>query len=175
MPIAIIEGPIITVIAGFLASQGYFNIAVVYFVTVLGDLLGDLMYYAIGRFGHRIARSRIGRFLGVKDNHLSDLKSHFDYHSGKTLLLGKLTHSLGMVILTSAGMARMSVGTFLWYNLIGSIPKTLVLVLIGYYTGHALAQINSTMDNIFLVVGIVFTIGIGSYIAFRYFSKKKSQ
>ena len=44
-PIAVLEGPIISVIAGFLVLQGYFNILLVYAVMVVADLTGDFLYY----------------------------------------------------------------------------------------------------------------------------------
>ena len=40
-PMAVIEGPIVTVIAAYLAKLGYMNIWAVYAVCVLGDLIGD--------------------------------------------------------------------------------------------------------------------------------------
>lgn len=46
-PLMIIEGHIITVIAEFLASLGYFNVFTIYSLMVLADLTGDTIYYAI--------------------------------------------------------------------------------------------------------------------------------
>jgi membrane protein DedA with SNARE-associated domain len=40
--IAVGEGPIITIVGAFLASQGYFNVFAVYAVIASGDLTGDL-------------------------------------------------------------------------------------------------------------------------------------
>ena len=49
--IAVAEGPIITVIAGFLASRGLLDVALVFAVAFLADLRRDLLLYAIGRSG----------------------------------------------------------------------------------------------------------------------------
>lgn len=52
-PIVVVEGPIITVIAGFLSSLGYLNIIIAYLVVVAGDIVGDSAYYAIGFYGRK--------------------------------------------------------------------------------------------------------------------------
>ncbi len=49
-----LEGPIVTMVAAFLSSMGYFNIFAVFGLSVLGDVLGDIVLYFIGYFGgHR--------------------------------------------------------------------------------------------------------------------------
>lgn len=173
LPIAIIEGPIISVISGFLVAQGYFDGVLMYIVLIIGDLVGDLGYYALGRFGHRIARSRIGKKIGIKDHHLDKLTGHFTTHSGKTLLIGKFTHSLGLVILTGAGIAKMPVWKFLWYNFIGTLPKSLALILLGYYVGYAFHKIDSIMDKVIFIIGIVLTAAIATYLIVHYFKQRK--
>lgn len=175
LPIAIFEGPIITIILAFLAAQGYFNVIPVYLILILGDLMGDMLYYGLGRFGHIIATSVVGRKLGVKDHHLDRVDKHFKDHSGKTLLFGKWTHTAGAVILTSAGVAKMPMGKFLLYNLIGTLPKTLVLMFVGYYLGYAFLRINSVIEKVGFVLGALIVMGVLVYLATRYMKKKKIQ
>jgi membrane protein DedA with SNARE-associated domain len=170
LPIAILEGPIITVISAFLSSQGYFNGYILFFILVLGDILGDLLYYAIGRYGKKRVLLRWGHHFGLTEKRLKKIESHFHAHSGKTLLIGKLTHSMGWAALTGAGVAEMPVGKFIFYNFIGIIPKTLFFFVIGYYAGYAYQKINSYIDQVALILFIVIIIiGVGAYI----WSKRK--
>ncbi len=168
LPISIIEGPIITVIAAFLAHQGYFNIFIVYFVVVLGDLIGDLLFYFIGHFGKKLSNTALGRFFGLTDERIKKLSEHFDVHSGKTIFWGKLTHSMGWAVLPAAGLAKMPIGRFLWFNLLGTLPKSLIFLLIGYYLGYAYQSIDSYISKIALALFIVLAAAI-----FFYFKKKK--
>ena len=48
-PLSIIEGPIVTVIAAYLARQGLLVLWQVAICVIIGDLLGDLLYYSVGR------------------------------------------------------------------------------------------------------------------------------
>src|SRR4051812_44105505 len=91
-PIAALEGPIITIIAALLASQGYFNIFAVYFVVVASDLVGDVLYYALGRWGQPLL-VRWGKYIRLNHEQLRALEERFRTSGGRTLLFGKFTHS----------------------------------------------------------------------------------
>jgi len=141
--LAVLEGPIVTVIAAYVAALGKLDPVAVFLVLVLADLLGDLLYYLIGRSGRSWVPRRWQPRLGLDGQRLDDLQSHFHGHGGKTLVIGKLTHSAGLFILVAAGAARMPVGRFLLFNLIATIPKTLAFMVLGYSLGYAYKTIDS--------------------------------
>lgn len=160
-PIVVLEGPIITVIAGFLASLGKLNLFIAYFVVVFGDLTGDSIYYVIGRFGKETIISRWGKMFGLSDERIYNLEKHFENNGGKTMLLGKLSHGVGAAFLVAAGIAKMPFRRFFWYNFLGTLPKSLFLIVIGYYYGQAIAKINSLLEwaaIIFMTAGIFFLV-----------------
>jgi len=80
-PVVVVEGPIITVIAGFLSSLGFLNIFIAYAVIVVGDIVGDIMFYAIGYYGRQKFVNRWGRFLGITSERVERLEKHFEKHS----------------------------------------------------------------------------------------------
>ena len=168
LPIAIVEGPIVTVIAAFLASQGYFNIFLVYIIVVLGDIIGDFIYYGIGKFGNNKLIYRLLSLLKVGSDKIETSKAYFKDSPGKTLLFGKFTHSAGFIILIAAGVADVSVKDFLWYNLVGTIPKSLLFLLIGYFAGSAYKQIDSYIGKVSLLL-LIFVVG---FVLFKYVFKK---
>jgi membrane protein DedA with SNARE-associated domain len=161
-PIAVVEGPIATIIAGYLASRGYFNIYAVYFVVVLADLVGDTIWYLLGRFGHRLILMRWGPRFGVSEERLAALEKHFQVRGGRTLLIGKLSHAAGFMILLAAGASRMSFGTFIWYNILGTIPKSLFFLIIGYTFGYAYNQIDSYIFQASISIFVAAVVA-GSY------------
>lgn len=159
-PVTVVEGPIVTVIAGFLASQGILNLYLTYLIIVAGDLTGDLLYYAIGRWGGIRFVQQWGHWFGIKEKQIKRLEKHYEKHSGKTLIIGKITHGVGSVILFTAGMARMSVWRFFWFNVIGTLPKSLLFLLIGYYFGESYKVIDTYLNltaktTIGVAVGLV--------------------
>ena len=62
-PLALIEGPIVTVIAAFLAREGLLALWQVVACVILADVAGDVLHYGVGRGvlawrGPRTPRSR---------------------------------------------------------------------------------------------------------------------
>ncbi|MEI7498371.1 MAG: DedA family protein [Candidatus Falkowbacteria bacterium] len=166
-PLTVIEGPIITVVAGLLVALGNFNFWYVLVVVVLGDLTGDSMYYAIGRWGKETFIKRWGKYLGITADRVLRIEKHFGEHSGKTLLTGKLTHGIGAIFLVAAGLAKMPFGKYFWYNVLATIPKSLVLIFVGYYYGFALTRVKSWLEAIsFLFIGLALAGGLW-YVMFR--------
>jgi len=171
-PVVVVEGPIITVIAGFLSSLGFLNIFIAYAVIVVGDIVGDIMFYAIGYYGRQKFVNRWGRFLGITSERVERLEKHFEKHTGKTLIVVKLSQGIGAVVLVAAGIARVPFRKFVWYNFIPTLPKSLILILIGYYSGESYVKISSYLDYAAIGTVIAAVIFIVIYFMMRKVSKK---
>jgi membrane protein DedA with SNARE-associated domain len=171
-PVVVVEGPIITVIAGFLSSLGLLNIFIAYAVVVGGDIVGDIMYYALGYYGRQRFAKRWGRFLGITSERVERLEKHFEKHSGKTLVIGKLSQGVGAVVLVAAGIARVPFRKFIWYNFVPTLPKSLILLLIGYYVGESYIKISSYLDYAAIGTVVAAIIFIVIYFMMRKVSKK---
>lgn len=69
LPLSVLEGPIVTVIAAYLAQHGYMNVLAVYLVCVLGDLMATDRASCIGRaFRDELAA---GAFVTLARHHRS--------------------------------------------------------------------------------------------------------
>ena len=139
-PLAVFEGPIVTIIAASLAAQGLLNLKAVFVCVVLADLAGDSLLYALGR-------GLLGRLsppwrnrLGLSSDRMTTLVDAFHTSGAKLLVAGKWTHAAGFAVLVAAGVARMQYLRFLLVNLLATIPKSLLFIAIGYFFGTALAQ-----------------------------------
>jgi len=162
MPLAVIEGPIVTVIAAYLARLQYFSLSAVCIMVIVADLIGDIGFYGLG---HWIVKSReepppwLAR-LGINNIRLKLLIDNFASRGGRIIVIGKLTHSAGMVVLIAAGMARMPFWSFLFYNTLATIPKSLLFVAIGYTFGHLATQVNGWIAIASLCLLILLLIGL---------------
>ncbi len=67
----IVEGPIVTMTAAFLASLGIFNWLPVFLLSVLGDMVGDILLYGIGFYGGHPIAQRFIKFHILLRNHLT--------------------------------------------------------------------------------------------------------
>jgi len=171
-PLMIVEGPIATVVAGFLTSIGTMNVFIAYAVIIAGDLTGDSLYYLAGRKGGEQFVARWGKYIGINASRAQAIKKLFDAHGGKTLMIGKISHGIGSIFLVGAGLSKMPYGRFLFFNLIASIFKSLALLLIGFYFGQAIIKINHVFE---FVSAITISIVIAGVIVYLNITQSKKE
>lgn len=135
-PLAVLEGPVVSVVAGYLVKLGLIGAPLSFAVLVLGDLLGDVILYTLGRRGRaRVALPWLSAF-GVTRRRLARLLRAFRAKGGRILIIGKLTHSAGFAVLLAAGMARMPFARFLGLSLLATVPKVAALMALGWFYGR---------------------------------------
>ncbi len=175
-PIAFVEGPIIAILCGWFSALGILNIVVAYVLLIVGNLAGDAFYYSIGYWGGPPLIKKWGHWLRLDLDKTMKLKGHFDNHGGKILLWAKLAPDMTTTfILAGAGLAKYNFKLFFRYGLMVEIPKTAILLTIGYFVGDAYQKIVVYLDY----VGAATSILLASVIAFGLFyywqkNKKKN-
>jgi len=160
LPVAILEGPFASIIVGFLASSGIFNLFVVYLVLVSGDMIGDSFYYGLGRWGSKYL-TKHGSRLGITHEKLENAKKYFaDYHH-KALIISKLAYGVGVSGLVAAGALRINYKKFMKTCFFIAVVQSAFLLVIGFLFGHAYLQIEKYL-NIYakvMIVGVFVLIG----------------
>jgi len=171
-PLIVLEGPVVSITAGFLSSINILNIFIVYPVVVLADLIGDIFYYSIGRWGGKRFLRRYGKCFRLKEKVIERLESHFEKHTKKTIIFGKISHAFGAPILVSAGIARVRIYEIFWSNFIVTIPKYLILLSIGFYFGQAYLSFDKYLDYLGIVILV---IGLIILLAYYIYTKHKEK
>lgn len=170
-PIAIFEGPIIIIITGFLVFLGYLNPYVALSILIVADIIGDSIYYLIGKFWKRSVRmKKWAKFLGYDESSEAFLEEHFKNHKGKTFLLAKISHGIGGAVQVSSGIANVKYSDFLKYSVIGTVPKATALFLLGFYAGSYYMKIDSILNDIAkIILCLVFLVII--YVVLAKYAK----
>ncbi len=132
LPLAVVEGPIVSVLAGLLSARGDFHWYWALSLLVCGDLIGDAIYYWIGRTG-RAPIAGLGRVLRIRNLVTPAVQVGLRRNSVKMQLIGKWTHSIGCIVLVGAGMLRLPFARFMLVNLLATLPKSAVLFGLGYF------------------------------------------
>lgn len=170
--ISIIEGPIVTVLASFLASFSYLNVYVVFLIAMLGDLTGDLIYYSIGFFGKNKFLKKLIKIFKISENKILDVENFYEKHGGKSIIFSKFLQGMSIIVLVGAGASKMKLPKFLFFSISSSIIKTAILVFLGFYFG----RFYTTIRNYFGVagqIGLITTILIITIIIFLKIYKKR--
>ncbi|HEY1881031.1 MAG TPA: VTT domain-containing protein [Caulobacteraceae bacterium] len=165
LPIAVVEGPTIAAIAGALVALGQFDPVSACLLLVAADLVGDALYYCLGRYGHGPLFNWINKRLRITPDRLLPLAKRFHDNDWKLIMIGK-TQALGGIILYFAGASRMSFARYMGLNLIGTFPKVILFELIGFALGYFLGAsvLHSTRYVDFVTVSL-FTFALVVLVA----------
>ncbi|MDO8492417.1 MAG: DedA family protein [bacterium] len=144
-PISIVEGPIITVIAGFLTTLGIMKWFIVYFIVVLGDIFGDALAYATGRVGGDWL-AKYSAFFRVTPEKLEQAKKFFDTHHHKALFLSKVFYGVGTAGLMAAGMLKIRYSRFMLTCFVISLLQAAILLTLGIVFGRLYVEIGKYLD-----------------------------
>lgn len=168
----IIEGPIVTSAAAFAASLGYLNILIVFILSLLGDLIGDLLHYGIGRFGRLAVIERYDYRFGLKKQTIKKLETNLKKHLGKTLFAVKFIPILTNIGLILAGALRIPLNRFLFYSFLITLPRTIFFTGLGFYFGRAV----STVLNYFKLgeysILFVIIVSLIAYFIYKFVSNR---
>jgi len=141
LPLMIIEGPVVTIIASMLASLGAFNIFIVLIFSIIGDMGGDIILYGLGyKYGMGFVR-RVGKYIGITENLVLKMEKYFEHHGGKTILAVKSTTGLCWATFVAAGIVKMNFKKFVKYSFLGGIIWSGFLVAMGYFYGYLWREI----------------------------------
>jgi membrane protein DedA with SNARE-associated domain len=146
------EGPLSTLIGAAAAAAGALDVRLVFLVTVVGNVVGDSLWYSIGYHGKIDHLLRRGRWLGIKREHFERLEREMHAHAAKVIVLSKLAYGLIIPTLVAAGAARVPLRR--WFPVVFVVETlwSLLLVWVGYHATGLIADIESGLRNIGLLV-----------------------
>jgi membrane protein DedA with SNARE-associated domain len=171
LPMAIVEGPILAIIAGLLCSQGLLNAGYAYVIIVLGDIAGDTIVYLLGRWGESPVLRKLSRFLGFSEIKMAKARIFFENNPNKTISLSKLILGVGVAGIFMAGHAKIPYKKFMGICFTTSALQYIVYLSIGFLFGEAYKQINNYL-NYFATLSILAALATGLFFLIKSKLKK---
>lgn len=133
----LIEGPIITLTASFLASQGVFNIYIIFLISFLGCFIPDMIFYSLGKLEVSNFVEKYGYYFGLNKVFIKKACSHFHNHAAKAIVFFKLMPFTGIPGVFAAGVSKVRIYRFFIVDFSFNFISALVFTLLGYYFGLA--------------------------------------
>jgi membrane protein DedA with SNARE-associated domain len=150
--------------AGFLVSEGRFNLFWVATAGAIGCNLGSVLAYEIGYYGGRRLVQRFGSYV-LLSQHDMDIADHFfNKYGSATIFIGRLLPVVRTFIALPAGIARMPRLRFHIYTFLGSWPWCFGLAYLGMKLGDHWMDIKpyflrfKEVILVLLVAGIVWFV-----------------
>lgn len=168
----LVEGPVVTAAGAFAAALGYMDVWIVLLLSILGNLIPDVIYYCVGYWGRQKLIDKYGHYFHISKELIEKTEELAKKHAWKALSLIKLTSILATPGLIIVGSVRMPIKKYAWICLAITAPTSLFFLVIGYYFGSLYDKIASYLDyGGYAVVGILVLFAV-IYFLWKKFSAK---
>jgi len=161
---------VVMIPAGYLAFQGKMHLIAAIVTGTAGSLLGALFNYFLARRFGRAFLLRYGKYLFLKPESLEKLERFFARHGEISTFNGRLIPGIRQYISMPAGLARMSLGKFSLYTVLGAGIWVSVLALLGYYLGANEDLVAEYLKNA-TVIAVFCVAGFSLFYYLRYRNK----
>jgi len=171
-PLASFEGPILGFITGSLVPLGYFSLLPLYAVLIAADVLPDIAYYFLGRWGgdNRLVQKLIKK-AGLDEERFVFVRTLWHEQTTKAMLITKFSYGLSTPLLVIAGLVHLPLGRFIKWSVGLAAGQYAVLLTLGYFFGGQLSLVDSAFAKVQLIILSVIIIGVSYYFFTRYMRK----
>lgn len=142
--------------AGFLASQGVFDIYILCAIIFIAAVVGDNVGYWFGKKAGPRVFSKEDSLVFSKSN-VEKSQKFYEKHGGKTIILARFIPVVRTFAPVIAGIGKMDYKKFLAYNFIGGVIWGIGVTVLGYLLGSSIPDIDKYLIPIALLI-ILFSI-----------------
>ena len=171
--LACAEGPILSMIFGVLIKLGYFSLIPVYTALMLGDLIGDTLWYYIGRhFGYRFI-NRFGKYFSITEDKVETITKIFHKHKNSILFISKISNGFGFALVTliTAGIVKIPFFKYLSVNLVGQFIWSGVLIGVGYFFSDLYMRVDTFLARVGIVAVLILVIAL--FLGYKNYLKNR--
>jgi membrane protein DedA with SNARE-associated domain len=151
------------------ASHHHLTLLGVVLAGLLGTMVGSWIAYAVGRGGRLELLERHSGKLKWIPAHPAQIERAdrwFQRHGEAAVLFGRMVPLVRAFVSLPAGVAKMPVGRFTVFSLIGSLPWVLGLAIAGHALGSDWTSVRKAFEYVDYAVVILVVLGV-LYIAWR--------
>ena len=150
-----------------LAAHYDLHLWAVIVVALVGEVLGSLFGYAIGRYGGRPLVDRAGKYILLTHRDLDRADEWFTRRGEPFVFFGRFIPLLRSFVSLAAGLGEMALGKFLLFTTAGCAVWCAALALVGYSLGSTYEHVVKDFKYAGYVVAALFVIAIALGIAHR--------
>lgn len=163
-----LPGLALLVIAGALAGAGRLGVPLILLAGITGALIGDLVWYALGRWRGRPVLGFLCRLSLNPDTCVGNTERFFLRHGMPTLLVAKFLPGLNTIAPPLMGTLRAGLGRFLAYDTGGAVIFSVVTVGVGYFLGWEMVdRVGAAASLVGVWVGWGFGAFALAYVGWR--------
>ncbi len=154
--------------AGALAGAGQMNLGMAVGLSVAACLVGDFIWYYLGRYRGRHVLNVLCRISFEPDSCVRRTETFFGLHGMRSLVLAKFIPGVSTVTPALAGLFNVSVERFLLYTGLGALLWTVAYIAPGYLFSDQLEQIAAQAARFGGSLVVVIVGALALYIVYKY-------
>jgi membrane protein DedA with SNARE-associated domain len=152
--------------AGFAGAGDELSLVGVVAAGTLGNLVGSWLAYWAGAAGGRPLVDRFGRYLLIRPHEVERAHDWFERHGQAAVFFSRLLPVVRTFISLPAGVAQMGFLRFTIYTILGCLPWTLGLALLGVELGDRWDAVEEVLRPIAWVIALAIVVA-GVWFAAR--------
>ncbi len=166
-----LPGDSLLVTAGLFAAAGFFDVTILIPLLIICAVLGNATGYFIGKKGGTALYLREeSRFF--KKHHLLKTKEFYEHYGPMTIVMAQFMPFARTFAPVVAGIADMKYTRFASFNVVGAVSWIASMILIGYFLGSTIPNIDKNIHYVILAVIFISILpGIIKYIQVKYGKK----
>jgi membrane protein DedA with SNARE-associated domain len=157
--VALIYGGVLA--SGQVPGEGKpLSLAIVIIVGTLGEVLGSLAGYSIGRYGGRALVDKIGKYILLTHKDLDRAEAWFARRGEPVVLFGRFIPLLRSFVSFAAGLGEMAIGKFTLFTTIACAIWCAALCSLGYSLGSSYNHVLKAFSFAGYIVGALAVIAV---------------
>jgi membrane protein DedA with SNARE-associated domain len=157
--VALIYGGVLA--SGQVPGEGKpLSLAVVIIVAVLGEVLGSLAGYGIGRYGGRALVDRVGKYVLLTHKDLDRAEAWFARRGEPFVFFGRFIPLLRSFISFAAGLGEMSIVKFTIFTVAACAIWCTALCSLGYSLGSSYNHVLKAFSYAGYILGAMAVIAV---------------
>lgn len=150
--------------AGALAASGRFNFWLVVLAGAVGNVIGSVGNYYLGKHGGRPFIEKYGRYVLIHRKDLERADSWFERYGLYAVFFTRMMPIIRTFISFPAGVSRVRIVPFIVLTFIGSFLWSAFLAYLGYTFGQNYDVIQPWLHKFDLLIGLLLLAAIIWYI-----------
>lgn len=160
--------------AGVLASgqfvsghHDHLTLALVIVFAALGEVLGSLIGYAIGRYGGRSLVDRVGKYVLLTHKDLDRAEAWFQRRGDPMVFFGRFIPLVRSFVSIAAGIGEMSLAKFVAFSAAASVIWCGVLAGIGYGVGGSWHKVITDFSYVGYIAAAIVVVVVAIFVVHR--------
>ena len=159
--------------AGAVAGDGQASLIVITALSVAACLLGDMVWFELGRHRGRQTLTLLCRIALEPDACVRRTENFFLIHGIRALILAKFIPGLSTLAPALAGLFKISLGRFLLFNAAGSLLWSFSFLALGYVFSNQISYMAEQAAQFGTTAAVLIAVCLGGYVLYKYVHRQR--